>query len=57
MCHVALYKMLLSGSEHTHALQIILGSLAVALGLFGYFFYVKGILKGTVKPHAFTWFV
>ncbi len=38
-------------------LQQILGALAVALGLFGYVFYVRGILQGKVKPHAFTWFV
>jgi hypothetical protein len=38
-------------------LQTTLGILAVALGLFGYVFYVKGILKGEIKPHAFTWFV
>ena len=37
--------------------QDVLGALAVALGLFGYFFYVRGIVRGTVKPHAFTWFV
>lgn len=37
--------------------QELLGSLAVALGLFGYIFYVRGILQGKVKPHAFTWFV
>jgi hypothetical protein len=35
----------------------VLGGIAVALGLFGYFFYVRGILQGKVKPHAFTWFV
>lgn len=38
-------------------LQELLGGLAVALGLFGYAFYVRGILQGKVKPHAFTWFV
>lgn len=37
--------------------QEFLGSLAVMLGLLGYFFYIKGIIKGEVKPHAFTWFV
>jgi hypothetical protein len=37
--------------------QEVLGGLAVALGLFGYIFYVRGILQGKVKPHAFTWFV
>jgi hypothetical protein len=35
----------------------VLGALAVGLGLFGYMFYVRGILQGKVKPHAFTWFV
>ncbi len=35
----------------------ILGGIAVALGLFGYVFYVRGILQGKVKPHAFSWFV
>lgn len=38
-------------------IQEILGGLAVALGLFGYVFYVRGILQGKVKPHAFSWFV
>lgn len=38
-------------------LKEVLGVLAVALGLFGYIFYVRGILQGKVKPHAFTWFV
>ncbi len=37
--------------------QEILGGIAVALGLFGYVFYVRGILQGKVKPHAFSWFV
>lgn len=35
----------------------LLGGLAVAIGLFGYAFYVRGILQGKVKPHAFSWFV
>lgn len=39
-----------SGSE-------ILGALAVVIGLLGYVFYIRGIIKGEVKPHAFTWFV
>jgi len=34
-----------------------LGIFAVALGLLGYVFYVRGILQGKVKPHAFTWSV
>lgn len=37
--------------------QEFLGGLAVAIGLYGYAFYVRGILQGKVKPHAFTWFV
>jgi len=41
----------------SETLQTVLGVLAVALGLFGYMFYVRGILAGKVKPHAFTWFV
>lgn len=39
------------------SIQELLGITAVIIGLWGYFFYVKGILKGGVKPHAFTWFV
>lgn len=35
----------------------ILGALAVAIGLIGYAFYARGILKGKVKPHAFSWLV
>lgn len=38
-------------------LQTFLGALAVALGMLGYVFYVRGIVQGKVKPHAFTWFV
>ena len=37
--------------------QQMLGGLAVVLGAAGYVFYVHGIIKGTVKPHAFSWFV
>lgn len=37
--------------------QQIFGGIAVALGLFGYGFYVRGILQGNVKPHAFSWLV
>ena|SRR3989344_5291221 len=35
----------------------VVGGIAVALGLFGYVFYVRGISQGKVKPHAFSWFV
>ena len=38
-------------------LKDILGMFAVVLGLFGYVFYIRGIIQGKVKPHAFTWFV
>jgi len=41
----------------TFVSQEVLGGTAVVLGLFGYFFYVRGILQGKVKPHAFTWSV
>ncbi len=36
--------------------QQLLGGIAVAIGLLGYAFYVRGILQGKVKPHAFSWF-
>lgn len=35
----------------------VLGGFAVVIGLLGYVFYIRGIIKGEVKPHAFTWFV
>ena len=37
--------------------QQILGAMAVIVGLLGYMYYIIGILKGEIKPHAFTWFV
>lgn len=37
--------------------QQLLGGLAVVLGAVGYVFYIHGIIKGKVKPHAFSWFV
>lgn len=37
--------------------KIILGYLAVAMGLLSYFVYFRSIYKGDTKPHAFTWFV
>jgi hypothetical protein len=39
------------------ALRQILGAVAVLLGLIGYIFYIRGILQGKVKPHAFSWLV
>jgi len=38
-------------------IKLVLGALAVAIGFFGYWFYIRGIIKGEVKPHAFTWSV
>ena len=38
-------------------IKIILGAIAVVIGMLGYLFYIRGILKGEVKPHAFTWSV
>lgn len=38
-------------------IKIILGTLAVVIGMLGYMFYTRGIFKGEVKPHAFTWSV
>lgn len=38
-------------------IKIILGAIAVAIGMLGYLFYIRGILKGEVKPHSFTWSV
>lgn len=38
-------------------LQELLGGFAVLLGIIGYVFYIRGIVQGKVKPHAFTWFV
>lgn len=35
----------------------ILGIAAVVLGFIGYFPYVRDTLKGTTRPHAFSWFV
>ena len=39
------------------SLQTVLGSIAVIMGLFGYVFYVQGIVRGKVKPHSFSWLV
>lgn len=38
-------------------MQEILGVVAVILGLLGYVFYIRGIIQGKVKPHAFTWLI
>lgn len=38
-------------------LQQISGLFAVLLGVIGYAFYIWGIYKGKIKPHAFSWLV
>lgn len=38
-------------------IKLVLGILAVIIGLAGYVFYIRGIIQGKVKPHAFTWTV
>jgi len=37
--------------------KIIFGSIAVGLSFIQYFPYIRDILRGTTKPHAFSWFV
>ncbi|MCF7833963.1 MAG: hypothetical protein K9L98_01585 [Candidatus Pacebacteria bacterium] len=37
--------------------KTILGGISIAIQLFAYFIYFKGIYNGKTKPHAFTWFV
>lgn len=36
--------------------QTLIGLLAVAVGIIGYFFYYRDIFRGKTKPHPFTWF-
>jgi hypothetical protein len=38
-------------------LQEILGAIAVLIGVAGYAYYIRGIMLGNVKPHAFTWLI
>ena len=40
--------------SHYHALFGIAGGL---LGLVGFYPYIRDILKGTTKPHPFSWFI
>ena len=35
---------------------VVLGSIALILGLFQYFPYIWDVLKNKTKPHAFSWF-
>jgi hypothetical protein len=37
------------------SLQDILGIIAILLGVVAYAFYIRGIVQGKVKPHAFSW--
>ncbi|MBF0471260.1 MAG: hypothetical protein HQL48_07770, partial [Gammaproteobacteria bacterium] len=34
-----------------------LSLLAIGLTLFGFVPYIRGILRGTVKPHVFSWVI
>lgn len=36
--------------------QMVLGGVALILGLFQYFPYIWDVLKNKTKPHAFSWF-
>lgn len=37
--------------------KIIIGIIAVVLGIIGYVPYIKDIFLGKTKPHAFSWFI
>ncbi|MBI2573612.1 hypothetical protein HYV86_07140 [Candidatus Woesearchaeota archaeon] len=37
--------------------KVIIGTLAVIIGIVSYIPYFRGIFKGKTKPHAFSWFV
>ncbi len=37
--------------------KVLMGLAAVAMGFAGYVPYFTGILKGTTKPHVFSWFI
>lgn len=43
--------------EPSFSLAEFWGGVAVLLGILGYVFYIRGILAGKVKPHAFSWLV
>jgi len=38
-------------------LKTIIGAITVVLGVVGYIPYLRNVLKGTTKPHVYTWFV
>ena len=37
--------------------KVVLGVVAIIVGLTGYIFYIRDIIRGKTKPHAFSWFV
>ena len=37
--------------------KIILGVAATIVGLFGYYPYLRDLMKGVTKPHAFSWLI
>lgn len=37
--------------------QQIIGAAASLLGLYGYAMYMRGVLRGQLRPHMFTWIV
>lgn len=37
--------------------KVLISFLAILLSFIGYFIYIRSILKGKTKPHAFSWFV
>ena len=40
-----------------HDYRIILVGLALAINVVSFFPYIRDILRGTTKPHPFTWFI
>jgi hypothetical protein len=37
--------------------QLILGLISVLFGVMAYYFYIRDILNGSTKPHAFSWLI
>ncbi len=37
--------------------KVVLGVLAVAIGLIGYVPYIRDVLRGRTNPHVFSWFL
>lgn len=38
-------------------LKIILGTISILIAFIGYFFYLKDVIRGKTKPHAYSWLV